>query len=676
QNALRQTKLSFSSNTTIAVPVPEQSSRQKQISNALALFLASEPKVSAEMLTREPFQHLANVLFDGKMLKAAPIQSANTLRKKMMDTFEDIKVKAIQYIKEKAPKVIAVIFDLWTDSSSFSRNFLGIQLQFSLNLEITNINIGTFIMEGPKTGMAIAEIIFKTLQDFGITDRFIFFVTDDGSNCMSAVSILLSQFGIKGERLPCLAHQLHNLVTSVILKKKNVDAVSDVTNVIEKLSKIKTALRWRTQEIVEKDKNLRLIKALSVTLNGSEEDEEALEELLNSQSVSSKVAVNDVLVGKNLDLLISRSDDIVLSDLSIILSPINDFVTKIQSKTNGTLRQVMNGYKKLKDSFQNNDDIGTEAGKMLQLQFGMKLNDRFNIVALYQASQAVEPGMLGWDISLNEGRVLIKNYAKTFEIFSEDIFEEQVTNESAPKSNEDSERISRLKERFALDLVNEKSSKLDIEITAFANLSASEALLNYVEFWEQNKSKFKIIYKLFDLLYGIPATSSSIESAFSVAGNVVNKSNGNLSDEKVAAKCFVKINYQFLQKIGAIPSVKFHNSRKRRAMNRVKTTNKKSIENREMARKDDFVFKSEDFQNVKSFNSLISQHKDDIFERFSIKTQNSINSTKYLSKIWNYFGYLYVTDEEGNSRHVLTKRNFCMECLNDLKNNNGNIFAK
>lgn len=138
----------------------QNNGRIDQITDALAYFIGSEPNVSAEMTSREPFQYFCNVLYDQKLLKPAPIPCPNTIRKHMVKKYESAKESTIKYLEEKAPEALAIIFDIWTDSTTLKRSFLGVQVQFSIDMKITNINLKTVHMTGKKTGESIANTIF------------------------------------------------------------------------------------------------------------------------------------------------------------------------------------------------------------------------------------------------------------------------------------------------------------------------------------------------------------------------------------------------------------------------------------------------------------------------------------------------------------------------------------
>lgn len=65
------------------------------------------------------------------------------------------------------------------------------------------------------------------------------------------------------------------------------------------------------------------------------------------------------------------------------------------------------------------------------------------------------------------------------------------------------------------------------------------------DFWLENRSIFPNLFALADLMYGIPATSASSESNFSMVGFVLNHRNSRLKADMVEAKVFCASNYEF-----------------------------------------------------------------------------------------------------------------------------------
>lgn len=110
---------------------------------------------------------------------------------------------------------------MWSENGGMRRSFLNIQLQYSVNFEITNINLKTSYFGGEKTAERIADDIFHTLADF--LDKYLIFVSDKWSNVKKAVELLLSKHDLTGYAIHCTAHGIHNLIYKDLLKDGESD---------------------------------------------------------------------------------------------------------------------------------------------------------------------------------------------------------------------------------------------------------------------------------------------------------------------------------------------------------------------------------------------------------------------------------------------------------------------
>lgn len=113
-------------------------------------------------------------------------------------------------------------------------------------------------------------------------------------------------------------------------------------------------MRYRNEEIVEVDKNFRLVKTLSNAIV----DDNFIEDLLNTPSivpkgnvetrwgsvlkmiesfVAARLAVNEVLknIDGKADNTISKTEELLLLDLITILKPLDELTTNLQSITDG-----------------------------------------------------------------------------------------------------------------------------------------------------------------------------------------------------------------------------------------------------------------------------------------------------------------------------------------------------
>lgn len=89
------------------------------------------------------------------------------------------------------------------------------------------------------------------------------------------------------------------------------------------------------------------------------------------------------------------------------------------------------------------------------------------------------------------------------------------------------------------------------EISSYLTLAHYE-IVDYVRFWEDERTNFPNLSKLADALYGIPATSAISESNFSLTAYVDNAKSSKCSAKLVTEKVFMSANYDFFVEIGAV----------------------------------------------------------------------------------------------------------------------------
>lgn len=192
----------------------------------------------------EPFQIFVNYISN----KVVKIPLTSTILRCVEDLYEEDKNAIKIFINSKSTPVISISFDLWTEKSQLKRNFLNVQLQFSCDFKVYNLNLATCSFPLKKTGENLANKIKDLLKDFNIDNKFVVFITDKGANVLQAVKILLSEKDIKGITLECLNHGLNNLINEDMFKG-NHDFIRSVSKVLEKLRNIRKSLTYRLKEI-------------------------------------------------------------------------------------------------------------------------------------------------------------------------------------------------------------------------------------------------------------------------------------------------------------------------------------------------------------------------------------------------------------------------------------------
>lgn len=134
----------------------------------------------------------------------------------------------------------------------------------------------TSFLPHPHTADNIVEELKKVLTQFNLSDKIIILVTDGGANMIKAAK------DMKIDRVPCIAHGLHNLVMVDTLSK-----LPEVNNLIMKARKIIKILAFKTHNI-EKTKEATQQQDINNILDNAENLEEILEADARFDSTLSK----------------------------------------------------------------------------------------------------------------------------------------------------------------------------------------------------------------------------------------------------------------------------------------------------------------------------------------------------------------------------------------------------
>ena len=147
-----------------------------------------------------------------------------------LDSVYDSTMQAVKQLIQSSPHVVAMTADMWTDNYR-RRSYITFTLHFcNVDFELKSVTLKTVLFAGQHTGDNIKQEMIKTADEFLLDGKKIIYVTDNGSNIVKACKLA----GV--ERLGCIAHGVHNLITvDGISKTESVKKiVSDVKDIVHK----------------------------------------------------------------------------------------------------------------------------------------------------------------------------------------------------------------------------------------------------------------------------------------------------------------------------------------------------------------------------------------------------------------------------------------------------------
>jgi hypothetical protein len=150
--------------------------------------------------------------------EAALWQSYKSVRQYVMRLYNHLQPRVV-YELSKALSRIHVSFDGWTTKGG-KRGYLGIVAHYvNRDGNLVDLPIALPQLMGAHSGENMAEIVYSTLQKFGVGPRTIgYFVLDNASNNDTAIASLAQKisFNVTHRRLRCGPHTL-NLIGQTLL---------------------------------------------------------------------------------------------------------------------------------------------------------------------------------------------------------------------------------------------------------------------------------------------------------------------------------------------------------------------------------------------------------------------------------------------------------------------------
>lgn len=187
---------------------------KKILVEKLTRFYLNDPSISMASLTSdEMLSFLKNVQKIKDPIRTLPVRQ--TISNNISKIYDDAESLIIQFLKI-SPKVIAVILDLWSDDG-VKLSYLNISISYSLNFEIETISLAILPSYEQKTMENLKADIIYILRKFGLCDKCLVFVSDQGANIKAAIRLVIEELG-KGFSLHCILHSIHNLIYADVLK--------------------------------------------------------------------------------------------------------------------------------------------------------------------------------------------------------------------------------------------------------------------------------------------------------------------------------------------------------------------------------------------------------------------------------------------------------------------------
>jgi hypothetical protein len=175
----------------------------------------------------------------------AEIPDRTSLARAGLDGVYESNLQVVKQLVVTSPLVVAMTTDMWTDNYR-RRSYIAFTLHFcNAEYELKSVVLKTVLFTGSHTGENIKKEMIDTTTEFGLESKKIIYVTDNGSNIVKACT--LAGF----ERMGCIAHGVHNLITVDGMSKS-----SSLTRIVKEVKDIVHAFVYKTQLLEEEGRKM------------------------------------------------------------------------------------------------------------------------------------------------------------------------------------------------------------------------------------------------------------------------------------------------------------------------------------------------------------------------------------------------------------------------------------
>lgn len=544
----------FSKTNESSNPYPKGSSRYEEITDTLAMFIATS-SASLNVVNNKYFCALLDKRYRPPDRRELP----DRIRKLAVEVRLNIQAKINDSGK------ITVCSDIWS-RPGLTESFLGISAHFYARSTHKRFGVllGLPIFPSPHTGDRIKSLIDDCLKEWDISEnKVIRYVTDSGSNMVKAMRDAAFTYFLKdiedknGEiidpnldfeddddsdeeieqepvvikkHMRCFVHFLMCALRCTVDKDKDfITFRKSIFSIIKKISK-----SCVLQERLKTLSGLKLVVVSKTRWNSTYQVFERLLRLTESIDIIAKEQKWDPLPWRTLEMYAN------------FLKPFADQTNFLQGTNYPTLSSVMTALIELMDHLENKmkeDKINYLAMVVkneMDRRFGYIMDvNRGDFDPTYVTACFLDPTVA---LSLDDGQIAAAKVLLMQMSSNGDVSGLHPPSQETTSSNLSPAVFQRI-ERRRLNATVSVSNSLQAEISAYwTGLETGNAIIDCIKFWLSEKDHYKRLYDIAIDLLGIPATSAPLEGFFSQASAVLDGRRYRLNAKSLEAELFLRIN--------------------------------------------------------------------------------------------------------------------------------------
>lgn len=244
----------------------------------------------------------------------------------------------------------------------------------------------------------------------------------------------------------------------------------------------------------------------------------------------------------------------IINELISVFKIFKDVSDLLQGSSFGTFSNVVLTYENLAKELKTKLDASTPGSLLNRVLENLSVNlpRRFKIRSIHILAALLDPGCAITEtingMSAKSKVGLLSHFWETFNLGQ--LSPIDITNETLPENLDLAQKFRMdMMKKLAVGQASRASNDFEKEIFKYLDVNI-ENDVTLERFWKSHKDIFPKLYTLASLVFGLPSSSASSESAFSVAGNTVSSNNFHLSGQRVNQQCFVSMNRTFLENEG------------------------------------------------------------------------------------------------------------------------------
>lgn len=426
---------------------------------------------------------------------------------------------------------ISITTDIWT--SEDIKSYITVTGHFVHTNKRFNLVLCTKQILEQHTGRNIAAILSDVFHEWGINEKIVAIVTDNGSNIKNAV-----REHLKKEHLSCVAHTLNLIV------KESLNDNRDLLDIIKKCRNIVMHFK---HSVFAADK-LRQVQSLqNLPLLQLKQD-------VSTRWNSTVIMIDRLLTIKN--VLLETMTDLprapeqldemewsVLTDCSCLLNPLKEVTEELSGENYPTLSMTIPLIKSLAHTIHHQLPT-TSVGILLQQKLLNTIERRLSVLdenKIAAVATFLDPRFK---------KVPFQSFSMIEEWVADEIVKYKHT--SNPPATEtvtsESHSLQSTVWKYFDNLMSEVTKKQcppyssDSIIKRYLDIPNLNRTINPEQFWQDHSRVFPELYSIQQKYLSIPATSVPSERIFSKAGLLLNGRRNRLSAKNVNEILFLNHN--------------------------------------------------------------------------------------------------------------------------------------